>query len=370
VSGYDSTVPGGVQSQVRDLGLALARQGETVRLIAPGKEARRLGEVVIVPAGRAHLVPANGSRAPVAFGPRAFLATWRALSHFVPDVVHIHEPLVPGPPLAAVIAPFAPVVATFHRAGHDRLYRADARIFGRILGRRVAAATAVSRAAIETAEQVLSHRLSIEEIPNGVFLGNYSALRKEPGASRYKDEDGPLVVYLGRLEERKGVRVLMEAARGLSDEARFVIAGDGPERASLEALADPPRITVLGPPNDEEAAYLLAQADCFVAPAVSGESFGIVLLEAMAAGTAVVCSDLAGYELAAGGAAEHFRAGDAAGLSAVLSKVLGDDALRGDLVRRGVARAEECSIDEVASAYLDIYRSVARSTPGSLSKHP
>lgn len=359
VSGYDWSVPGGVQSQVRDLAVALAEEGETVRLIAPGAAATRLGEVPLEAAGRALSLPANGSRAPVAPGPTAFLATRRALSHFVPDVVHVHEPLLPGPPLAAVMAAKAPVVVTFHRAGRDALYSLEGRLLGSYLVRRVAAATGVSQAAIATANEVLSHQLAIEEVPNGVALNRYAALRHQPGEGRYKDAAGPRVVYLGRFEERKGVAVLMDAARKSGAGVSFLLAGDGPERPRLEALAAPPRVSVLGPPSDQEAAALLAGADCFVAPAISGESFGIVLLEAMAAGTAVVCSDIAGFQLAAGGAAEHFRAGDAVDLSEVLARVLDDDRLRADLVRRGLARAEQCAIGTVAAAYREIYRRVA-----------
>lgn len=362
VSGYDWQVFGGVQSQVRDLARALEGAGETVRLICPGLPpppgSPEEGRIEVT--GRALRVRVNGSRAPIAPGPASFVRTIRALRAFVPDVVHVHEPLLPGPPLAALLASPAPVVATFHRAGSDRLYRAAGRLLAPIARQKMSAATVVSPAARETAEEVLGRRLpAVVEIPNGVDLARFSS-KARPDKKASADPAGPVVCFLGRLEARKGVGLLLEATRLLEVPPRLLIVGDGPERPALEkSAAGRPEVSFLGALGDEEAAEVLAGADCFVAPALEGESFGIVLLEAMAAGTPVVASDIDGYTLAAAGAARHFRAGSADALAQVLAQVLAEPAERERLAAAGSRRATECSITTVASAYVELYRSVA-----------
>lgn len=362
VSGYDWEVFGGVQSQVRDLARALSELGESVRLVCPGSPPGAGNEApfLIEVTGRSRPVSVNGSRAPVSPGPASFLKARRALSSFVPDVVHVHEPLLPGPPLAAVLSRRAPVVGTFHRAGSDSLYRLEGRVLGPLVASRLAATTAVSEAAAETAGRVLQSRVKPIEIPNGVDVDRLSALARDPGHDGLKTEGGPVVVFLGRLEARKGAGLLLEAFGRLAARPRLLLVGDGPERPGLEAAAAPmPEISFLGALSDEEAAERVASADCFVAPALSGESFGIVLLEAMALGTAVVASDLPGYARAAGKAAELFRTGDSGDLARALSEVLARPKRRQELVAAGRERAAECSMTEVARRYLEVYRDAA-----------
>jgi phosphatidylinositol alpha-mannosyltransferase len=367
VSGYDWEVFGGVQSQVRDLARQLRRLGETVLVLSPGRPPATGEEQhgLLETAGRAISVPANGSRAPISPGPAAFGRTLARLSAFVPEVVHVHEPLLPGPPLAALLFSPAPVVGTFHRAGADALYRLEGHLLKGPARRRMKAVTAVSPAARETAEEVLGPFPSLVELPNGVDLARFEALRLSR-SSTFKDPAGPLLACLGRLEDRKGLAVLLDAMRLLGRPCRLVVIGDGPARAELELqAASIAGVSFLGALPDEEAARLVAAADCFVAPALRGESFGIVLLEAMAAGTAVAASDIPGYSLAAGGAAQLFPPGDAAALAETLRRLLSDRARREELVAAGLARAARCSITEVARGYVEIYRSVVASPRSS-----
>ena len=363
VSGYDAGVPGGVQIQVAGLARALAEGGVEVAVIAP----RRRGDggedrgVAFFRAGRSYSFPVNGSVAPVAPTPSAAAATLRALGRVRPDLVHVHEPLIPGPPLAATLLCRTPVVATFHRADADALYRAEGRLLSRAVVARIGLATAVSPAATETARTVLGPTLGeVVEVPNGVEVARFEQAARRAGGTpegRYKNGSVPLVAFVGRHEERKGARLLIQAVRRLEVPMRVVVAGAGPETDSLRRLAaGDGRVAFPGRISDDEVADLLASADVFVAPAIGGESFGVVLLEAMAAGTAVVAADLPGYVLAAAGAARVFEAGDADRLATALGDVLGDDAAREHLVVLGAARAAGCSMERVAGAYLECYR--------------
>ncbi|MGO9197757.1 MAG: glycosyltransferase family 4 protein [Acidimicrobiales bacterium] len=368
VCGYDWAVPGGAQGQVAALSGALARRGETVAVVtpqtAPGRGPQIEG-VRLYRAGHGISIPANGSVAPVAPTPAAAMAAVRALRDFAPDVVHVHEPLVPGPPLAAVLAGPRPIVATFHRADSDLLYRVEGRLFGAIAGRRLAVATGVSAEAIETSRVVLgSHLPRVVEVGNGVEVERFERARADreahsAGLGPYKNGEAPVVAFVGRLERRKGVSVLLDAMGSLGVEAQLVVGGDGPEAFSLrKAVEADPRVRFLGRVDDGEVASVMAAADVFVAPATGGESFGVVLLEAMAAGTAVVASDIPGYTLAAAGAARLFRSGNARDLARVIGEVLGDHRARAELVASGLVRAQACSIDKIAECYLEVYESV------------
>ncbi len=376
VSGYDWSVPGGAQGQVAAIAGALAVRGESVAVVAPNRLAGggpRIPGVQLFVAGRSLDVSVNGSVAPIAPTPVAAWTTMRALRAFSPEVVHVHEPLLPGPPLAAALLGPRPVVATFHRAGADSLYRLEGAALGQLVRRRLAAVTSVSGEAATTARAVLGRGLrDVVEVPNGVELERFSSARRRLEArettgggggrgreGRWKDPGGPVVAFVGRFERRKGVTLLASAVGAVDGRARVVIVGDGPEAPSVRrALGDDARVQLPGRVGDDEVAEVMASADVFVAPATSGESFGVVILEAMAAGAAVVASDIPGYLAAAGGAARHFRAGDGRALAAAVNEVVEDDVLRSALVARGTTRARECSIEIVAERYLEVYRSV------------
>jgi phosphatidylinositol alpha-mannosyltransferase len=313
-----------------------------------------LGGALFVRVGAGMPVSVNGSRAPVSPWPATMSRTISALRSFAPEVVHVHEPFVPGPSLAAVMSGPRPIVGTFHRSGADLAYRAYGRLAG-IWSRRLDEVFAVSEEAASTAQACiaqLSGRMGI--IHNGVEVNRFASV--EPWSTK-----GPTITFIGRHEPRKGLAVLLDAFALLPVSARLWVLGDGPERTRLQGqFGSNPRIEWLGPVDDKERAARLAGADVFVAPSLGGESFGVVLLEAMAAGTAVVASDLPGYRLAAAGAALLVPAGDRVALAKAVSSVLFDDAEREDLRDKSRRRARECDMEVVADSYRQVYARLGR----------
>jgi phosphatidyl-myo-inositol alpha-mannosyltransferase len=351
VSPYSLEVYGGVQNQVRGLAQALS-PNEDVTVIAPGGSIE-LDGMSTIGVGRVSSVPANGSRAPIALGPRSWSATREILRGLRPDVVHVHEPFVPMVGLAALRSHVAPVVATFHRGGTGRMYPILAPLLRGDFDK-IDARVAVSEEARETLRKVFgSSAASIPVMANAVDLERFSHASKNGSVAK------PVVVFVGRHEARKGLSVLLEAfGAGLGD-ARLEVIGDGPEHAKLvQRFGRPGVVDFLGAIDDRALADHVAGAQVFVAPSLSGESFGVVLLEAMAARTAVVASALPGYELAAGDAAEFVSPGDAIALRKTLVAVLGSAERREALVEKGVARASHHSFSALAERYLAIYRSL------------
>ncbi|HLI15687.1 MAG TPA: glycosyltransferase family 4 protein [Acidimicrobiales bacterium] len=355
VAPYDLAVPGGVQAQVLGLARALVGLGAEAAVLAPGTPGpRSAAGLRLEGAGRSLALPANGSRAPVALGPGALARTRRFLASFDPDVVHVHEPFVPGPALASLIVARVPVVATFHRAGAGAGYRLAGLALRRLLGR-LDDVVAVSEAARETLLAVVgpgAGRCSIE--PNGVDLERFVAAVPAARAA-------PVVCFVGRHEQRKGLAVLLEAFASLEIEARCWVVGTGPLSAPLRARygADP-RVEWLGVLGDAELASHLAAADVLAAPSLGGESFGVVLLEAMAAGAAVVASDLPGYRDAAGDAACYVPPGDARCLAAALRSLLTDRSRREHLVAAGHRRVAPRGFPALAQRYLARYEAARR----------
>jgi phosphatidylinositol alpha-mannosyltransferase len=216
---------------------------------------------------------------------------------------------------------------------------------------------AVSNDAMEMAKRNVGG--TYELVFNGVELGPYA--KSEPYPSL-----GPTVFFLGRHEPRKGLAVLLEAMAGLPGDVRLWVGSDGPETAALRARwAGDPRVEWLGRLSDEEKVARLRGADVFCAPSLRGESFGVVLIEAMAAETPIVASELPGYAnvARAGLDAELVPPGDPRALSAALSRVLADTELARRLVASGLDRAEEFSMDRLADRYLHLYGSLVESRP-------
>ncbi|MGD0439293.1 MAG: glycosyltransferase family 4 protein [Acidimicrobiales bacterium] len=363
---YSCTVPGGVQTQVLGLARALRSRGDDVAVLAPAQGTpssaalgpAALGGALFVKVGEGTTVSVNGSRAPVSPWPWTMSRTVSALREFAPEIVHVHEPFAPGPSLGAVMLGPRPIVGTFHRSGADFAYRT----YGHVVGawsRRLDAAFAVSEAAGATAKACvgrLSQRVAI--IPNGVEVEKFARAPRWPTSE-------PTIVFVGRHEPRKGLKVLLEAFRLLPGSMRLWVVGDGPETGALRAqFAHDTRIEWLGPLGDEERAARLAGAEVFVAPSLRGESFGVVLLEAMAAGTAVVASDIAGYQLAAGSAARLVAPGDPVALARTIRDVLDDEGEREALRSRGRQRAAEYDMGVIAGLYRDSYLRLGRA-PGA-----
>ena len=345
VSPYSLSVPGGVQGQVLGLARALRSLGHAVEVLGPSDGAAPPG---VTGLGPSIAVPANGSVAPIALGPATAVRAVRALRSGGFDVAHLHEPLVPGPCLAALVSPPCPLVGTFHAAGSSASYRWAGRLLGRLAGR-LGQRCAVSEEAAGLAGRYLGGSYDI--VPNGVEVARFA------GAVPWPTE-APTVLFVGRHERRKGLAVLVAALPELPPDIRVWVVGQGPETERLRAAcAGDARVTWLGRLDDDELDRRLAGAHVLCAPSLAGESFGMVLLEAMAAGTAVVASDIPGYAGVARADREALLVppGDAAALGAALRRALTEAGVAADLVGAGRVRAEELSTGRLAERYVERY---------------
>lgn len=332
VSPYAWDRPGGVQSHVRGLASALRASGHDVLVVAPRVSQRQASDAELV--GRAVPVPANGSVAPIAFGPLAAARLRRALKEFSPDVVHVHEPLVPSLSLLATIATAAPAVGTFHASAPSSFgYRAARPILDRVAAR-LAARTAVSDAARDLAARYFPGDYALT--PNGVDSARFAA------AAPLDLGDGRKVLFLSRIERRKGLQVLVQAMALLGTPATLIVAGTGPEERRCRRLAATLGVDArfIGEVSEEDKARVYRSADVYCAPGLGGESFGIVLVEAMAAGAPVVCSDLPGFRDAIGDAALTVPPGDPGRLAGTLDEVLTDEGTARRLSKKGSGRAQ------------------------------
>lgn len=343
---YSLTVPGGVQSQVLGLARALRRRGQRVRVLAPCDGPPP--DAGVTPLGNSLPTLANGSIAPVAPDPAAQLRTVRAIRDEGFDVIHLHEPLSPGPNHTALLLRPAPLIGTFHAAGGSLAYDLMPRAV-RFLAGRLDDRVAVSADARAMAEKALGG--SYDLTFNGVELARFASGDPYPS-------EAPTVFFIGRHEPRKGLRVLLEAMGSLPPQTRLWVAGTGPETPELTArFAGDSRVEWLGAISESEKIARLQGADVFCAPSLHGESFGIVLLEAMAAGTAVVAGDIPGYANVArhGRDALLVAAGNAVALGDAIRTVLTDARRRAQLTESGLERAEEFSMARLADTYLARY---------------
>jgi phosphatidylinositol alpha-mannosyltransferase len=290
--------------------------------------------------------------APIAPDPSAQLRTIRALRDERFDVVNLHEPFAPGVTQTALLFKQQPLLGTFHAAGEIAAYRYLNPIVRWMAGK-LDLRCAVSEDARAMAEHFAGGEYEL--VFNGVELEPYATATPWPS-------DEPTIFFLGRHEPRKGLAVLLEAMGEMPAGVRLWVGSDGPETEALRRqVAGDVRIEWLGRLGDREKVERLKAADVFCAPSLSGESFGVVLIEAMAAGTAVVASDLPGYAnvARAGRDALLVPPGDAGALAAALRRVLTDPALSAGLVASGEGRAAEFSMARLAETYIGLYERVA-----------
>jgi phosphatidylinositol alpha-mannosyltransferase len=346
---YSLTIPGGVQGQVLGLARSLRGFGHEVRVLGPCDGPPP--DAGVTPLGRSVPTAANGSVAPLAPDPSAQLRTIRALRDEGFDVVHLHEPIAPGPTMTALLFASAPLVGTFHAAGESAAYK----YLGwglRRMARRLAYRCAVSPDAERLAGRALGG--SYELLFNGIEVERFAEGERHP-------TDGPTIFFLGRHEPRKGLDVLLAALSDLPDDVRVWVGGDGPQSGELrERYGHDARIEWLGRISDDERAARMRGCTVYCSPSVRGESFGMVLLEAMAAGCALVASDLDGHRNVATDGVDALLTpvGDAAALAKTLRRVLDDASLRAELVAGGRRRSEELSMGRLAQRYVEIYRGV------------
>jgi phosphatidylinositol alpha-mannosyltransferase len=344
---YSLSVPGGVQGQVLALSASLRAIGIDARVLAPCDGPPP--DSSVTPLGNSLPYANNGSMAPIAPDPACGLRTIRALRDEDFDVVHIHEPLVPGPSLTALVFTDAPAVGTFHRAGESAILR-SIRPLARYAVGRLSLRCAVSEDALVTARDVLGGHYEL--VGNGIDTTLFAKADPWP-------TEGKTVFFVGRHEPRKGLAVLIDAMGHLGSDVRLWVGGDGPETARLKArTAGDPRIEWLGWVSDLEKARRLRAADVFCAPSLHGESFGVVLLEAMAASTPVVASDLPGYENVARPGVEALLVppGDALAVAAALEQALAGGPQIDEMVARGDCRAAHFSMGRLAERYAAHYQ--------------
>jgi phosphatidylinositol alpha-mannosyltransferase len=276
------------------------------------------------------------------------MRTIRALNDEAFDVIHLHEPIVPGPTVTALLLKLAPTVGTFHAAGDSTSYRVlnkTARWAAEHLNVRVA----VSESAKELASRYLDGEYTI--LFNGIEVQRYS----RPTTQR---ETSPTIFFCGRYEPRKGLEVLLQAMAHLPKNVKLWIASDGAGIDDLQnTYGADERISWLGRITEEDKLDRLARCTAFCAPSLRGESFGIVLLEAMAAGAALVASNISGYNNVAthGMNALLVEPGNPVSLAEALNVATINTSTREHLVTGGHARAQDFSMQRLAESYVEIY---------------
>ncbi len=354
---YAWDVPGGVQAHVRDLAESLIERGHDVSVLTPVDDPDEL-PVYAVDGGRPRAVPYNGSVARLTLGVKATARVRRWIRDGNFDVLHVHEPLAPSLGGLACWAARGPIVATVHSSVERSRVLATGYYLAQTVLEKVSAIIAVS----ENARRTIVDHVGADAvlIPNGVRVDRFAA------AQPLRDWGGPTILFLGRLDERrKGLQVLLEALPLIRERVpgvRLVLVGPGdPDEvlSDVEAtLRD--RITCLGRVDEETKARALASVDLYVAPHTGGESFGIVLLEAMAAGTPVVASDLDAFErvLDAGRCGVTFPVGDHAALAESVVDLLHDPARREALSDLGRERVRRYDWTAVSDDVLHVYESV------------
>lgn len=319
---YSLAVPGGVQNHVQDLTESLIAAGHDVAVLAPADDGVPLPSHV-TSAGRAIAVRYNGAVARLAFGPVAMRRTRRWIRDGDFDVLHIHEPTVPSVSLLSLGMSTCPVVATTHNATPRLRAMAVSEPVLRPALEKISARIAVS----EHAKRFIDEHIGGEAviIPNGLYVDRFAGPRST-------DPDAPTIVFLGRYDEpRKGLSVLVAALDEIvrfRPDVRVVVAGNGDEASARDALpaAAADHVRFVGGIDDDAKSALLRGADVYVAPNTGGESFGIVLIEAMAARASVVASDIPAFSSVLGGGRDGrlFSNGDPAGLARAVFEALDD----------------------------------------------
>lgn len=352
---YGWDTPGGVQSHIRDLAEYLIRQGHFVSVIAPVIDDAILPDYV-TSAGRPISIPYNGAVARVLFGPIAFsrVRQWISQGNF--DLIHLHEPAIPSISLLACWAAEGPMVGTFHAAAKRQKVTFAVAPFLEPVIEKLRARIAVSEAARETLTEHLDTDAIV--VPNGIYAAQY---RDGSLDSRWA---GNTIGFIGRFDEpRKGLDILVAAlpkiVAAIADIKVFV-AGPGDSDSIVKSmdysLRD--RFTFLGRISEDEKADFLASVGIYVAPNTGGESFGIILAEALAAGASVVASDIPAFDslLGHGEYGTLFESENADDLAEKVIALLKDRDTRRAIAERGKVYAQEFDWDVVAEKIYDVYQ--------------
>jgi phosphatidyl-myo-inositol alpha-mannosyltransferase len=360
---YQWDVPGGVQYHVRDLAETLRGMGHHVEVLTPAEREESLPAEHVTWAGRTVPIPYNGSMASVQFGPvsAARVRRWLREGHF--DVVHVHDPAPPSIGLLVCMIATGPIVATFHAATIRSKWLAAWGPVVRPWLEKITGRIAVSDFARRVQVEHLGGDAVI--IPNGVHVAAFATGPTLPGRAR--GVDGPTIGFLGRYDEpRKGLPVLLEAMRTVVRRhpgAQLLIAGRGDPDEVQELLGADlrPHVALLGELSEAEKGAFLRSVDVYCAPNLLGESFGIVLIEALAAGAPIVASDLDAFAqvLEDGEAGVLVRRGDARELAGALCALLADPQRRAELSAVGMRVAAGYDWSVIARRVLAVYETVA-----------
>jgi phosphatidylinositol alpha-mannosyltransferase len=364
---YSLDVPGGVQNHVKDLAEALIALGHHVSVLAPAEAETDLPSYV-VPAGGAVPVPYNGSVARVSFGPVVAARVRRWLREGDFDVIHLHEPASPSVSLLALWAADCPVVATFHTSNvRSRAMSASASILRPSL-EKITARIAVSEYARSTLVQHIGGEPVV--IPNGVYVDRFASAE----VRREWRNDGPTLAFVGRIDEpRKGLPLLLRALPQIVEAhpgTRLLVVGGGAvetiRRRIPRELVD--HVVFLGRASEADKAAALRTADLYVAPNTGGESFGIVLIEAMAAGTPVLASDIPAFRRVLGDGAYGtcFRNEDVTDLAARAVELLDDGAHREELRAAALQVVRRYDWSAVGAQIVQVYETVVGAGRGGV----
>jgi phosphatidylinositol alpha-mannosyltransferase len=352
---YGWDTPGGVQSHVRDLAEYLIREGHFVSVLAPAIDDENLPSYV-TSAGRPISIPYNGAVARVLFGPIAFSRVRHWISQGDFDVLHLHEPAIPSISLLACWAAEGPLVGTFHAAAKRQKVTFAVAPFLEPVIEKLNARIAVSEAARETLTEHLDTDAIV--VPNGIY------------ASLYRDGKlderwtGNTLGFIGRFEEpRKGLSVLTQALPAIIAEfpdVKIFVAGPGESSDTLKDIQPSlrSRFTFMGRISEEEKANFLASVGLYIAPNTGGESFGIILAEALAAGASVVASDITAFDslLGHGDYGTLFQSENPDDLATKVIELLKDSERRRAIADRGKIYAQSFDWDVVADKIYDVYQ--------------
>src|SRR4051812_46609831 len=359
---YQWDVPGGVQYHVRDLARTLRGMGHHVEILTPAEREESVDEEWITFAGRTVPIPYNGSMASVQFGPVSAARVRRWLREGQFDVVHVHEPAPPSVGLLVCMIAKGPIVATFHTATVRSKFLAAWGPVVRPWLERISGRIAVSDFARRVQVEHLGGDAVI--IPNGVHVSMFAEGPSLPGVTR--GVDGPTIGFLGRFDEpRKGLPVLLEAMRTVVRRypgARLLVAGRGDADQVRELIGEDLRssVSLLGELSEDDKAAFLRSIDVYCAPNLLGESFGVVLIEALAAGAPIVASDLDAFArvLEDGAAGVLVRRGDPPALARALGALLADPDRRTELSEGGPRAAAAYDWSVLVQRILAVYETV------------
>jgi phosphatidylinositol alpha-mannosyltransferase len=351
---YGWDTPGGVQAHIADLATYLISQGHFVSVLAPSSSDEGLPDFV-VNAGKPLAIPYNGAVARILFGPLAFarVRSWIAQNDF--DLLHLHEPAIPSISLLACFAAEGPMVGTFHAsAKRQKAIFAIGPILEPVI-EKLTARIAVSEAARATLTEHLETDAVV--VPNGIYAKRLAGGKINPEWS------GETIGFIGRFEEpRKGLQLLVAALPTILNQnpsARVIVAGPGDAQEFLENV--PPHLqskfTFLGRISESEKADFLHSIGVYVAPNTGGESFGIILAEALAGGAAVVASDIPAFDalLGSGAYGTLFKSEDSNSLAVEINRLFADDDRRNQLRTAGKAYAQNFDWEVVAERIYDVY---------------